>query len=80
MFSGKVYAKNHERTHTGENPFPCYACEASFSRNNLLNVHKRIHTGELPYKCDKCDKKLISKEALYTHKISKTVCRIETQN
>ena len=80
MFSRKDYAKNHERTHTGEKPFPCDACEASFSRNELLTVHKRIHTGELPYKCDKCDKKLISKGALYKHKISKTLCRIETQN
>jgi len=38
--------------HTGERPFKCDVCQASFIYPEHFKKHARIHTGEKPYLCE----------------------------
>lgn len=38
--------------HTGERPFKCEVCQASFIYPEHFKKHARIHTGEKPYLCE----------------------------
>ncbi|XP_077545052.1 zinc finger and BTB domain-containing protein 8A-like isoform X6 [Haemaphysalis longicornis] len=40
-FSSPCYLARHERSHTGERPFPCRLCAMAFSRKDNLRVHER---------------------------------------
>ncbi|KAB0388569.1 hypothetical protein E2I00_018148, partial [Balaenoptera physalus] len=48
-FSQKIHLGSHQKTHTGERPFPCPECEKRFRKKTHLIRHQRIHTGERPY-------------------------------
>jgi len=38
--------------HTGERPFKCEICDATFVYPEHFKKHTRIHTGEKPYLCE----------------------------
>lgn len=54
--------------HTGERPYKCEICEATFVYPEHFKKHRRIHTGEKPYMCEVCGKAFSSRDNRNAHR------------
>ena len=74
-FTAKDSLRVHMFSHTGERPYKCKQCDASYSRSSHLLRHVKVsHEGKLDYVCDfeGCGKRFYESSVLRIHQRSHT--------
>lgn len=67
-FNRRIRLVEHERVHTGERPFKCDMCEATFSqRANWRNHMQKTHLNVANYKCNLCERQFKQRRLLTNH-------------
>lgn len=69
---GKEYARKkelemHERSHTGEKPYPCSYCNKSFASTSSRSTHIRGHEKRWNHVCSYCGKGFVQKNNFLYH-------------
>ncbi|KAJ3192414.1 Metallothionein expression activator, partial [Dinochytrium kinnereticum] len=67
-FTRRYNLQSHLRCHSGERPFTCRFCTATFSRKHDLRRHTRsLHSEDRPHHCRHCNLSFARSDALKRH-------------
>lgn len=71
-FARRQWLEEHERVHTGERPYKCDQCDATFAQRANFRTHRSVtHQNKANFKCNQCERSFKRKRLLDNHIKSK---------